>query len=806
MSQARLQLDCRGVVQGVGFRPLVHRLATELQLVGEVENVAGAVRLLLQGERLQLEQLVRRLPLALHPPGSLEPLEPRWLPPLSPAPRGLRLAAAAPQPLGAGLIAAALVPDLAPCPACLDELRDPANRRYRYPFISCCHCGPRYSIATAEPYARAHTTMAAFALCADCRREFEDPLDRRFHAETIACPRCGPRLRWRDRRGAASPADDPLRQAVALLQRGGIVALMGVGGVQLLVDATDAEAVARLRRRKRRPHKPLALLVAHPDQLDPWLWISPAERALLLGPEAPIVLLQRRVSASCTPLPPLLAPGSNELGVMLPASPVHHLLAVEMGRPLVATSGNRSGEPLCYRIDEAMQQLGDPMAPIADGWLLHDRAVARPLDDSVLRCIASRPVLLRRARGYAPAALKVSGLGALVPPALALGGDLKSAPALALAGRVWLAPHLGDLADGRTQTRWSEGLAELLQRHGDQLEAICSDQHPGYQSEAWARRCSRRHPQLRHLRVQHHQAHGLAVLAEHGRRPPALVLAFDGLGHGAGPAPWWGGEGLWLDDQGRCRRRVCLRPFPLPGGVRAAREPRRAALGLLWELGPWALTHPGAAATRAAFGTHELALLQQALASGCQCPRSSSAGRLFDAVASLLDLVQRLSYEGQGGLLLQGAAESWRLQDSAAAIAQGADRAAWPLPLQVAPAWAGVPQWWDWDPLLRTLLKARAAGASASVCALAVHRAWIAAVLAWVHGEAVSAPVVLAGGCFQNRLLLEGLIEALTDAGYEPLWAEQLPSGDGGLALGQLLALQIEARPAAGANGARPAP
>ena len=786
MAQVRLQLDCRGVVQGVGFRPLVHRLATELALVGEVENVAGAVRLLLQGERAQLERLVRRLPLALQPPGALEPLEPRWLPPVSPAPRGLRIAAAAPQPLGPGLIAPALACDLAPCRDCLAELRDPASRRYRYPFISCCRCGPRYSIATAEPYSRAHTTLAGFALCGACQREFDDPADRRFHAETIGCPHCGPRLQWQSVTASATndvgPADaptDPLAQAVALLRSGGIVALLGVGGFQLVVDARNAAAIARLRARKRRPHKPLALLVTELAWLEPAVAVSPEERRLLQGPEAPIVLLRRRACGAVAELPANLAPGSAELGVMLPASPLHQLLAEAFGGPLVATSGNPSGESLCTTLDQALARLADPAAPIADGLLVHDRAIARPLDDSVLRCSDGRPQLLRRARGYAPAPLALPAALPAGAAALALGGDLKSAPALQVGDRVWIAPHLGDLADCRSHDHWQAGLDTLLARHGKQLQTICSDQHPGYRSVQWARQRCRGDAPWQHLAVQHHQAHGLAVLAEHGRRPPALVIAFDGLGFGVGAAPLWGGEVLQLSADGSFKRLIALRPFPLPGGERAMAEPRRCALGLLAACGEAALQHPGAKAVLEAFAAGERSLLLQALVAGVQCPQTSSVGRLFDAVAALLDLVQVLSYEGQGGLLLEGtAAVSAHLQEP------------YPLPLVPAPSGAGVPQWFDWQPLLLDLLANRAAGVAASSCALRFHAALIAAIAAAASTSGATSqdqPLVLAGGCFQNRLLLQGAITALRAAGHQPLWAQQLPCGDGGLALGQLL-------------------
>jgi hydrogenase maturation protein HypF len=792
----------------VGFRPLVHRLARELALAGELENIAGAVRLELQGERRSLEELVRRLPEALQPPGALEPLEPAWLPPLVPAPRGLRIAAAAGQPLGPGLIAPALAADLAPCPACLAELADPANRRYRYPFISCSHCGPRYSIATAEPYARAHTTLAAFPLCPACQAEFDDPSDRRFHAETIGCPACGPQLRLLAPDGQPWPDDaDRLLAAADLLRGGGILALQGVGGFQLLTDATNAAAVARLRQRKRRPHKPFALLVAHLAQLEGQVRITAAERRALGAPAAPIVLLQRllppdgSVAAGSAAAAAAVAPGSPCLGVMLPASPLHRLLAQAVGRPLVATSGNPSGEPLCIEPAEALERLGG----IADAFLVHNRPIARPLDDSLLQVIDGQPALLRRARGYAPAALPVSWppapAGAPARAVLALGGDLKAAPALAIGGRVWLAPYQGDLASARLQQRLQVGVEALLQLQEQNQDpgagpVLVADGHPGYVSVQLAERLAARR-RLPLLRVQHHQAHGLAVAAEHGLEGPLLVWAADGLGYGpaaaaAGGHQLWGGELLWLERAEApisasgdlaIERLACLRPWPLPGGERAMLEPRRVALGLLAEAG-W-LEHPGAAACRAAFAPQEFSLLRQALASSCNAPRTSALGRLFDGAASLLDLVQELSFEGQAGLLLEGLARQLPGQSTAVRSAVSASTAQ-------TVACPGLPLGWlDWAPLIGALLDGVAAGQSAALLAAVWHQQLCDALVTLALRAARQrgcSQVALAGGCFQNALLLEGCIAGLRAAGLAVFWNQHVPCNDGGLALGQLWA------------------
>ncbi len=808
--RTRLHLECRGVVQGVGFRPLVHRLASELNLCGEVENGPGVVRLQLEGERPALDAFLRRLPLQLPPGARLERLDPLWLPapggPGGEPPAGVRILAGGAECLGIDLVAASLVADRAPCRACRAELADPADRRFGYPFISCCDCGPRFSIATAEPWTRAHTTLAPFPLCPACRREFEDPSDRRFHAETIACPACGPRLALLDGSGApvagpaagdgASPAA-LIRSCCDLLAAGKVLALQGVGGFQLLVDATNVAAVARLRRRKRRPAKPFALLVAEAETLAPFCVIDAAERRVLADPAAPIVLLRRRLAA--TDALPGVAPGSPSLGAMLPASPLHHLLAHAFGRPLVATSGNPSGEPLCIDPLEALERLGGaPGEPLADAFLVHDRAITRPLDDSVLQLIDGRPALLRRARGYAPEPLVLAaGPGGVPDGVVALGGDLKSAPALALDGRLWLAPHLGDLAEGRLLSRLAGGLAAIERRWGGRLTRIACDAHPGYLShqlatdQPWPRRL-----------VQHHRAHGLAVLAEHGLPFPLLAVTWDGLGYAPAPAAdggpqLWGGELLLLGGPGAppCQRLVALRPFPLPGGERAMAEPRRAALGLLAAAGSWALAHPGARHSLAAFAAGERRLLLQAIASGCNSPLSTSVGRLFDAVASLLGLVQVQSYEGEGGLRLEGAA-----------AAAPPEPGRWPLPLLppgavATGAAAGGPSlgWLDWEPLLDALLAAIAAGTPPALCAARFHHTLVEALAgtaALAAGAMVApatvgrggGPVALGGGCFQNRLLLEAAIVALRARGLQPFWPEVVPCSDGGLALGQVWA------------------
>jgi hydrogenase maturation protein HypF len=787
-SRARLRLLCRGLVQGVGFRPQVHQLARELDLTGRLDNQAGAVCLDLHGSRRQLQRLLELLPQRLRPPARLDGLDPVWLPPSPAPPRQLSIAASAPLPLGQGLIAPALVPDLAPCADCLAELADPADRRHHYPFISCSRCGPRYAIAVAEPFARAHTTMGRFPLCEACRQEFETPGQRRFHAETISCPACGPRLQLVDAAGEDLCAagrhgsgQEPLAAAIAILRQGKILALQGVGGFQLLVEAGNAAAVRRLRLRKHRPHKPFALLVDRIDRLDDQVHCYAEERRELSGPAAPIVLLKRRripPSMEADGADPV-APGSPWLGVMLPASPLHHLLAQAIAAPLVATSGNRSGEPLCRDPDEARERLGT----IADAFLIHNRPIARRLDDSLLRLVDGRPMLLRRARGYAPAPLD---LPVALPPdrcLLALGGDLKSAPVLAHRGSVWPAPFRGDLADADQQNDLHQGLNELITRCAGDLEAVVCDAHPGYVSAQLAEELSERQRLPLH-RVEHHPAHALAVVAEHGLAGPVLAWAADGLGYSATPPHGRGCELFLMEGSAPPQRLLSLRPFPLPGSELAVRDARRCALGLLAAAQQTA--HPGASALRQRFAPADLKLIEQALQREVQLPLCSSLGRLFDALAALVAAVALQSHEGEAAMRLEALAHRHGDAD------EGIE-----APLTLTPLrWDQAAGWLDWQPLLDGVLAALAAdpggrGDTPAALAAACHEAiavGLAATLVTTAQRHRCRQVALSGGCFQNGWLLQRCITLLRAASLEVFWPEQLPCNDGGLALGQLWA------------------
>ena len=792
--QRRLRLEVEGLVQGVGFRPFVHRLASSLALAGWVENTPSGVCLELEGEEAALASFLERLDLERPPHSRLDRLEQQWLPALALGQiSGFQIR----PPSGSASSPTALVPpDLAPCATCLAELVDPFSRRCGYAFTSCAHCGPRFSILRALPFERRHTSLASFFLCAACAGEYTDPANRRFHAQTTGCPACGPRLSWW---AAAEPrlSDPPLSTgllspcltaAVVALRAGQIVALLGVGGFQLLCLAGLEASVAELRRRKGRPEKPFALLAPDLAWVRRHCVLSPEEEALLTSPAAPIVLLRRRPPSDAA-IAANVAPANPWLGVMLPASPLHALLLRELGVALVATSGNRSGEPLCADPERVEAELGT----IADGFLVHNRPIANPVDDSVLQLAAGRPLRLRHARGTAPTTLDLSAL-LPHPDALAgvvaMGAQLKGSLAIGLpGGRAWLGPHLGDLDSLASELRLREVLSSALERLGLTPRRFVVDGHPAYVSRRIGEELAAA-AGVPLLPVQHHHAHLLAVAAEHGLVPPLLGVAWDGAGYG-GDGSLWGGECLRLEpaapgQPARFQRLAQLRPFPLPGGTPALREPRRAALGLLATA-----FGDSSRSTHSAFSAEEkrvlLALLRRG---GPHAPLCSSIGRLFDAVASLLGLIQICSFEGQAALRLEAAA--WEGMRATAFERAG------PYTLPIGPAsettgsgQSELPLQINWQPLLIALLADRDRGVPVPAIALAFHQA-LAGLLVALAETFSDTPgerrLLLAGGCFQNRLLLQLAATALQQAGIEALWPQRIPCNDGGLALGQLLA------------------
>ena len=747
----RRQFTITGVVQGVGFRPFVYRLAQDCQLTGWVANNAGGVYIEVQGMAKNLEQFARRLQREPPLPSRIDSLTSARIRPQSEPGFVIR------ESMASGQVTGTVMPDLAPCSECLRELLDPADRRYRYPFINCTQCGPRYSISEGLPYDRANTAMRHFTLCKSCLREYEDPLDRRFHAEPNACPECGPQLALCDGNGTAIAAgEEALERAVADISAGKIVALKGVGGFQLLVDATSTDAVLQLRNRKHRPHKPFAMLFPNLAMARQCCELSQLEERLLCAPERPILLVPQRQQAQLA-LSPQVAPNNPDLGVMLPASPLHHLLMAALQRPVVATSGNLSGEPICTQNSDALRRLDS----IADHFLVHDRPIARPLDDSVLRVMDGMPVILRRARGYAPLPHTLAESVPASDDLIALGADLKSSAALSRNSTVFISQHLGDLGSPAALDVFEQTIGDFQAMYQATPKHLLCDAHPGYVSSRWG---SKRGTNT--VPVQHHTAHFFSCMAEHGHRQSALGICWDGTGHGT-DGTVWGGEFLHWDGGAQIRRFASLKSFTLPGGEQAVRDPRRCAAGLLYELfGEEALRRP---ILRNSFRPDEVGHLTRMMETGLNSPRCTSAGRLFDGVAVLLGLCNAVTYEGQAAMTLEYAARG------------ATGRGHYPFRLiQDHERWV-----LDWQPTIIAMMEEGARGVTVADRAARFHNTLVE-MMVTVAEKAGEEHVFLSGGVFQNRRLTETAATQLRTRGFKVHCHSSVPPNDGGIALGQI--------------------
>jgi len=744
----RLKIVIRGAVQGVGFRPFVYRMATEIGLHGWVVNSPQGVFIEVEGGGAELALFMDRLKSERPPRSFIQSLESTHLDPVGYEVFEVRESQAS------GEKTALIMPDIATCPDCLVEIYDSRDRRYRYPFTNCTNCGPRFSIIGSLPYDRLNTTMRKFAMCDNCRREYQDPLDRRFHAQPNACPVCGPHLDLWDSGGKSiGGKDEALRAACHAIRDGKIVAAKGLGGFHLMVDARNDEAVRRLRRLKAREEKPLAMMFPSLGMAEKSCIVDTIEKGLLTSPESPIVLLRRIEEGDISES---VAPGNPYWGIMLPYTPLHHLMMKELRFPIVATSGNRSDEPICTDEHEALERLGG----IADLFLVHNRPIARHVDDSIARVMAGRELILRRARGYAPLPVFVKDK---LPAILAVGAHLKNTVAIAVDNQVIVSQHIGDLETAQAHEAFEAAIENLSGLYEFAPERVACDMHPDYLSTKYAQKIGR--PLVK---VQHHYAHVLSCMAENEISPPAFGVSWDGTGYGT-DGTVWGGEFLIITGDS-FERFGHLRTFRLPGGEKAIVEPRRVALGLLYEIYGDSVFDMRDLTPVSSFSKGEIQALMKMLNSGINCPVTSSAGRLFDAVSSLVGIRQVTRFEGQAAMELEFALHGIQSDES------------YLFDIGIVDGVSII----DWEQMIRQIVEDRKT-VPAGLISARFHNA-LAGIMVEMTKSAGVEKVVLSGGCFQNKYLTERAIEKLREAGFRPYWHQRVPPNDGGIALGQVMA------------------
>ncbi len=764
MTKKRLKLIICGAVQGVGFRPFIYRLATELNLTGWVNNSASGVFIEVEGESKILEEFLSRMQTEKPPRSHIQSIETTWLDCIGYTTFDIRHSVS-------GEKTAIVLPDLATCPDCLQDIFDPQNRRYGYPFTNCTNCGPRYTIIEALPYDRPQTTMKGFVMCSECQQEYENPRDRRFHAQPNACPHCGPQLALWDKQGNSLATQDlALKMAVNALKEGKILAIKGLGGFHLMADASNPNTIMELRQRKGRPHKPFALMYPSLELVKTHCQVSPLEEELLTSPEAPIVLLKRK--PDYFNLWDSIAPNNPYWGIILPYTPLHHLLLCELNIPLVATSGNVSDEPICIDEGEAIQRLGH----LADIFLVHNRPIIRPVDDSVVRVMAGREMILRRARGYAPFPIILKAESRRqeaevnhsppLPPSpslLATGGHLKNTVAILRGDQVFISQHIGDLSNSQALGAFHQVIDSLKGLYDFEPQIIACDAHPDYLSSQFAQSQG-----LPVVKVQHHYAHVLSCMAENGINVPVLGVAWDGTGYGD-DGTIWGGEFLLITDNSY-QRVAHFRPFKLPGGHRAVKEPRRIALGILYEVFG-SFDGLESLPLFEGFSTQELKLIQQMLSRNLNAPLTSSVGRLFDGVASILGVCQHTSFEGQGAIALE-----YSIQENPNNRVYFYQILGTTFPLVI-----------DWKLMIKGILDDVFLNLTVEEIAAKFHNTLVEIIIK-IASKLREKQVILTGGCFQNKYLTERTIKRLTQEKFIPIWHQKVPPNDGGIALGQIIA------------------
>ncbi|MBF0570668.1 MAG: carbamoyltransferase HypF [Candidatus Omnitrophica bacterium] len=756
-----LRMDMRGTVQGVGFRPWVYRLARQLELKGFVQNTSQGARVEVEGQEKGIEDFIKTI---------------RTQPPVHCVITQLSFTDIKHQGFGQFQILSSLddhrheafvLPDIATCPECLKEIFDPSNPRYLYPFTNCTHCGPRYSIIEALPYDRSNTSMKGFLMCPSCQAEYDDPLNRRFHAQPNACPVCGPQIfLWDDQGQKIACFKEALNQAADLIKEGRIVAVKGIGGFHLMADALNSQAILLLRKRKKRPHKPFAVMMPSLNMASQYCQISFLEAQNLQAPAAPIVLLNK--NEEWLKVSEEVAPDNPYLGVLLPCLPLHHILMRILDRPIVATSGNFSEEPICIDNDEALGRLKG----IADFFLLHDRPIVRQVDDSVIQIVCGSPSFLRRSRGYAPLPVDI---GFDISGTLAVGAHQKNTIAIGLEQGVIVSQHIGDLDNEISCKAFESTIDSLESIYDTPIERVVCDQHPDYASSRFARSLN-----VKTIDVQHHHAHAASCMAEHGIKEEVLGVCWDGTG--AGPdGTVWGGE--FLTTNGADYERLAhLKLFSLPGAKQAIREPSRSALGLLFELcqGRWEEFKDLPCVK--AFNPSQLALIRKMIEQKINTPHTSSMGRLFDGISSIIGLCHKASFEGQAAMSLEFRASNTLALPFYCYKITSAQ--------QDASFFGGEPKQGemilvDWSPMVTGIIEDFRQGIQAASIASRLHRT-LAEIIIDIARLANKNKVVLTGGCFQNKFLTQMAVDRLRQEGFSPYWQQQVPANDGGISLGQM--------------------
>ena len=759
----RIQLAIRGTVQGIGFRPFVFRLAQDLSLGGWVANTPQGTLLELEGTQKNLQAFQKRITAELPPTGNIQAMTSTHIPII-----GQRSFFIHPSQ-GDVQTQSVMSPDLATCEVCLQDMKNPQSRRYRYPFTTCAQCGPRFSIALRLPYDRFNTTMHQFLFCNDCQREYDDPSDRRFHAETIACPSCGPQVElWNQNGDLLVQREMALPAASEIVRHGGILAVKGLGGFQLWVLAESSASLQRLRQRKHRPTKPFAVLFPSLEYLEQHCIIAPDESDLLTSPAAPIVLIRKRAIST---LAWNVSPNNPYVGAMLPHTPLHHLLMNDLLIPVIATSGNRSEEPLVIDEQDAVERLHG----IADAFLVHNRPIVRPVDDSIVQVVNKKCLMRRRARGYVPTPLAVeAGFDAAqrLSPILAVGGHLKNTVAVTSGNQIIVSQHIGDLSTPEASTQFERTIADLLTLFHLTPQAISCDNHPDYRSSRFAHQFGEQH-NIPVIPIQHHHAHIAACRAEHGLHDPVLGVAWDGAGFGLDET-MWGGEFLLCDDT-EFTRLAHVRPFRLPGGEVCMREPRRVALALLYEVfgeNVFERDLPPLQSLELHMTRSLIALLNKDV----HCPITTSIGRLFDAVSALLGLSQVASFEGEAAMALEFLAGS-EMEHTHPQLYR--------IPLEPQHESQG-PWMADWRPLISAIVRDISEQKMPSTIALGFHQA-LAMLIADVAERIQCHQIVLSGGVFQNAVLLKLSEAELIRRGFTVYFPQKFPCNDGGLPLGQAM-------------------